>query len=253
VATSSPTTTTRTTTTSTSRPSSSRAGITVLHRCTQRAEGDLGSLAERGPDGPSDALVARRGAIVDRPWTWLRQVHGSRVVDVDVPGAHAGAEADAAVTTHPQAVLCILTADCAPIGFWSPNGAVRAVAHAGWKGLAEGVVEGTVAAMRAKGATDVRAVLGPCIHPSCYEFSPDDLDVIAGRLGEHVRGVTAGGAPALDLPEAVRRAIAAAGAELVDDHGVCTACDVDDLGRPRWFSHRARQDVGRQALVQWMP
>lgn len=194
--------------------------------------------------------MARRAALVPGPWSWLRQVHGARVVDVATPGEHAGAEADAAVTSHPAAVLCILTADCAPISFTSPEG-VRGVAHAGWKGLAEGVVAATVEAMRAKGATAVEAAVGPCIHPSCYEFSPSDLDDVARRLGDHVRATTATGRPALDLPGAVRTAIAEAGAVLVEDAGSCTACDVDAGGRHRWFSHRARREEERQALVQW--
>ena len=196
--------------------------------------------------------MARRRAIVDRPWTWLRQVHGARVVHVQEPGAHAGAEADAAVTTHDDVVLCILTADCAPIAFASPEG-VRGVAHAGWKGVADGVIAATVEAMRELGATDLRAALGPCIQPSCYEFSPADLDGVAARLGDHVRATTSAGRPALDLPGAVRRAIADAGVRLVEDADACTACDVDADGRPRWFSHRARRDEARQALVQWCP
>ena len=179
-------------------------------------------------------------------------MHGARVVDVTEPGGFAGAEADAAVTAHDGVVLCILTADCAPISFTSPEG-VRGVAHAGWRGLADGVIGATVEAMRAKGATTVAAALGPCIHPSCYEFSPSDLDEVARRLGDHVRATTTTGRPALDLPGAVRWAIADAGAELVEDAAVCTACDVDGQGTPRWFSHRSRQDEARQALVQWCP
>ena len=189
---------------------------------------------------------------MDRPWTWLRQVHGARVIDVGEPGAHAGAEADAAVTSDDDVVLCILTADCAPIAFTSPEG-VRGVAHAGWKGLAEGVIAATAEAMRARGATDIAAALGPCIHPACYEFSPADLDVVAGRLGDHVRSTTADGRPALDLPGAVRHAIADSGVRLVEDARTCTACDVTEDGQPRWFSHRARGDEARQALVQWCP
>ena len=179
-------------------------------------------------------------------------MHGANVVHAREPGEHAGAEADAAVTADERVVLCILTADCAPIAFTSPEG-VRGAAHAGWKGLAEGVVAATVDAMRALGASDIDAALGPCIHPSCYEFSPADLDVVAGRLGDHVRSTTADGRPALDLPGAVRRAIAEAGVRLVEDAAACTACAVDDDGAPRWFSHRARGDESRQALVQWCP
>ncbi len=219
-------------------------------RFTGRAEGDLGSLAERGPMGPSAAMEARRQAIASGPWTWLRQVHGAQVVTVTPPGDHAGAEPDAAVTAEGDAVLAILTADCAPISFRSVEG-IRGVAHAGWRGLADGVVEATVSALRALGATRIDAVVGPCIHPGCYEFSPDDLDAVASRLGNHVRATTAAGRPALDLPGAVRGALAAAGAVIVGGAGECTACDIDASGDPRWFSHRARGDEGRQALVSW--
>lgn len=196
-------------------------------------------------------MEARRRAIVDAPWTWLRQVHGSRVVDVSEPGAHAGAEADGAVTSHQGVVLCILTADCAPVSFTSAEG-VRGVAHAGWKGVADGVIGATVEAMRARGATEIDAALGPCIEPRCYEFSPADLDRVADRLGPHVRAVTRDGRAALDLPGAVRRAIEGTGARLVEDVASCTACARDAGGDFRWFSHRARQDDARQALVQWV-
>lgn len=194
--------------------------------------------------------MARRRALVDGEWTWLRQVHGADVAVVRAPGEHAGAEVDAAVTAHPDAVLCILTADCAPISFSSAEG-VRGVAHAGWKGLAAGVIATTVDTMRSLGAGEIEAVIGPCIEPACYEFSPGDLDEVAARLGDHVRSTTADGRPALDLPGAVRRAVTDAGAVLVGDGAECTACTVDAAGRPRYFSHRARGDGGRQALVQW--
>lgn len=220
-------------------------------RFTGRAEGDLGSLAERGPDGPSAALETRRRTIADGPWTWLRQVHGADVVVVTAPGEHAGAEADAAVTAHPDAVLAILTADCAPVAFTSPEG-VRGVAHAGWKGLADGVLGAAVRAIRDLGATRVEATVGPCIGAACYEFSPADLDDVARRLGDHVRGVTANGAPALDLPRAVRHELESSGVDRVVFDGGCTACGTDDAGAPRWFSHRARRDEARQALVSWV-
>lgn len=226
----------------------------ATQRCTitftGRAEGDLGSLAQRGPAGPSTVVEARRRAIAAGPWTWLRQVHGSRVVVVASPGEHAGAEADAAVTDHPDAVLAVFTADCAPVAFRSAEG-IRGVAHAGWRGLAAGVVDSTVEAMRQLGATSIEAVLGPCIHPECYEFGASDLDDVASRLGGHVRATTPDGRPALDLPAAVRHAVADAGAVLSDDGCRCTACDKEADGSPRWFSHRAGGDDERQALVSF--
>jgi YfiH family protein len=203
-------------------------------RWTGRAEGDL----RVGAEGSEE----RRRAVLDRPWTCLRQVHGDRVIVVDGPGAGAGEEADAAVTAHPGAALAVFTADCAPVALASPEGVIGAV-HAGWRGLTAGVVERAVEAMRALGATDVEAALGPCIHPCCYEFSAADLE----RFDPEVRGTTRDGAPALDLPAAVRLAVERSGARLVHDEDRCTAC------AEGWFSHRARGETERQAMVVWIP
>ena len=218
-------------------------GATVVF--SGRAEGDLGSARERGPAGPSAEVEGRRRALVDRPWTWLRQVHGAEVVVVGSPGDQAGAEADAAVTSHPGAALAVLTADCAPVAMASPEGVVAA-AHAGWRGLAAGVLERAADAMRRLGATEIQAALGPCIHAECYEFSAPDLDRVVAVLGDGARGTTARGAPALDLPAAVRAALVRAGVALVHDEHLCTACAAD-----RCFSHRARGEVERQATVVW--
>jgi copper oxidase (laccase) domain-containing protein len=98
--------------------------------------------------------------------------------------------------------------------------------------------------MRALGAAHVRATLGPCIRPECYEFGAADLDAVAAQLGDHVRGTTSWGTPALDVPAAVRASLASVGVELVDA-STCTACSPDH------WSHRAAGDVERQAVVVW--
>jgi YfiH family protein len=178
------------------------------------------------------------------PWTWLRQVHGARVVVVTEPGAHAGEEADAAVTATSGCVVAVQVADCAPIALVSDD--VVGVAHAGWRGLAAGVVPATVEAMRALGAGDIRAVVGPCIHPECYEFGAEDLDGVAAVLGDVVRATTATGAPALDLVAGVRAALNGAGVSEVEVVDTCTACSAEH------WSFRARGEPERQAVVAWM-
>ena len=140
--------------------------------------------------------------------------------------------------------LVVLTADCASIALGSPEGVTGAV-HAGWRGLVAGVVERAVEAMVALGATEVLGVLGPCIHPGCYGFSEPDLDRVSDRLGDRVRSRTSDGHPALDLPAAVSAALLAAGARPQAGIDVCTGCGGG------YFSHRARADTGRQALVVW--
>lgn len=182
---------------------------------------------------------------MDLPWTWLRQVHGDRVVTVDEPGEGAGEAADAAVTAATGAVLAVHTADCAPVALVADGGAV-AVAHTGWRGLADGVIPAAVAQLRVVAGGPVRALVGPLIGPECYSFGAADLDRIADRLGAGVVGRTAEGDPALDLPAGVRAALDAAGVDEITFVGGCTACG------PGAFSHRARADEGRQAVLAWI-
>lgn len=206
-------------------------------RCTSWTHGDMageGSRTER-----------HRRAVLDRPWTVLRQVHGARVVVVEEPGGESGTEADAAVTAHPEAALAVLSADCAPVAFSSPEGVVG-IAHAGWRGLRAGVVEATVQSMRRLGATRVEAVLGPCIHPCCYEFGGTDLDQMASRFGPGLRAVTRDGHPALDLTAGVASAVHLAGAALVGASPLCTGCS------GALWSWRNQQATRRQATVTWL-
>jgi polyphenol oxidase len=181
-------------------------------------------------------------------WTWLAQPHGSDVVTVTKVGEHRGAQADAAVTTINGATLVIRTADCAPILLTgsSEHGEVLGVAHAGWKGLAAGIVAATCASMRTLGAATVRAWLGPCIGPECYEFGDAALTEVSAAIGADLRGRTSWGTQSLDLAAGVAAACHAAGAEFAGmlPGWSCTACDVEQR-----FSHRARQDTGRLALI----
>lgn len=195
-------------------------------------------ITEVAPD-----VAARRQAVLDLPWTWLRQVHGAAVVVVHAPGEQAGSRADAAVTAERACALAVLTADCAPVAFASPEGVIAA-AHAGWSGLVGGVLQHTVEAMRALGATRISAVLGPCIGPECYEFGADDLERVARTVGQEVRARTVDSRPALDLAAGVRAVLTRDGVA-VDDRSVCTACT------PGYFSWRARREHQRQAMVVW--
>ena len=166
-------------------------------------------------------------------WVSLHQVHGAHVYLPDEAGptsARPAPKADAAVSAQSDAVLSVLTADCAPVALVAP-GVVGAV-HAGWRGVMAGVLEAAVAEIRRGSAGPITAVLGPCIHPECYEFSAADLEPIAARLGPEVAGETADGRLALDLPVAVALALSNAGVDDITDIGVCTACSPDH------FSHR---------------
>jgi YfiH family protein len=202
------------------------------------------------PSGLDPVVQQRRQAVVDRPWTWLHQVHGADVVDVARPGGAAGQTADAAVSVASGAAsgvaLAVLVADCAPVAFASPDGIIGA-AHAGWRGLLAGVIEETVAVMRGLGAGRVVAALGPCIHAECYQFGATQLDQLVARLGPDVRGRHRDGGPAFDVPAAVRAALTRADAELVWDAAICTSCSGEH------WSWRARRERQRQAMVVWKP
>jgi hypothetical protein len=186
------------------------------YRFTTRADGDARGRAE---------------------WATVSQVHGRTVVVADRPG-HLG-EADAIVTATPGVPIAVRVADCAPVALVADG--VVGVVHAGWRGILAGVIPAAMDVMRSLGATEITAVLGPCIHAECYEFDGPELDQLAARLGDTVRGTTSWGTPALDVPAAVR-------AQLPDvvDRSVCTACSADH------WSHRARGDVERQAVVAWI-
>ena len=205
---------------------------------TERSHGDLAI----GASGIDD----RRRQIVDAPWTWLRQVHGRNVVEVRHPGDRAGREADAAWTARCDAPVAVQVADCAPVALVSPGGLIG-VAHAGWRGLVAGVVEATIDAMRTGGAGELVAVLGPCIRPSAYEFGEPALAQVEKRLGPTVRSATERGTPALDVPAAVEVALGKRGVPLVAVLGGCTAAEAT-----RRWSHRARGDAERQAMVAWI-
>jgi polyphenol oxidase len=155
-----------------------------------------------------------------------RQVHGTRVV-VD---ADALQDADGQVTTERGVAAIVLVADCLPVALAGPDAV--GVVHAGWRGLAGGVLEAGVAAL---GAGPVAAAIGPGIGPCCYEVG-DDVRAVFGTEG-----------PTLDLKAVARARLEAAGVEEIHDCGLCTACDP-----ARFFSHRRDRGVtGRQAGLAW--
>lgn len=206
---------------------------------TDRRDGDFRA------DGDPRRREAVARAVVDLPWSWVRQVHGSDVVVIDRPGGGSGLDGDGLVTAVPGAVISVRGADCPVVGLVSAEGVI-AVAHAGWRGLVAGVLEATVAAMREEGATAVAALLGPCISAPHYAFGRADLDVVAARLGPTVRAHTGDGAPALDLVAAVRAALAPVGVTVDVSQHRCTASSAD------LYSHRARRDLGRQCAAMWL-
>jgi polyphenol oxidase len=153
-----------------------------------------------------------------------RQVHGTRVV-VDGQGIE---EADGQVISDPGVGAMVLVADCLPVALAGPERV--GVVHAGWRGLAAGVLEQGVAACRA-----LAAAIGPGIGPCCYE------------VGDDVRAVFGTSERTLDLKAIARARLEAAGVRDIHDCGLCTSCDAE-----RFFSHRRDRGLtGRQAGLAW--
>jgi YfiH family protein len=103
----------------------------------------------------------------------VHQVHSPDAVFADAPWTDKRPHADALVTKTKGLVLCVLTADCAPVLLADANAGMIAAAHAGWNGALGGVLEATVALMRKHGAQSIIAAIGPCIHQQSYEVGPE--------------------------------------------------------------------------------
>jgi YfiH family protein len=187
-----------------------------------------------------EAVMANRAALSNElglPLTYVRQVHGKRVVTVpeEAQSTPEIPEADGQATAMPRTGLLILAADCLPVAVAS-EGAV-AMLHAGWKGLAAGVIEEGVRALRALvGRGPVHAAIGPGAGPCCYEVGEE----VHAQFGTHGR--------TLDLKAIARDQLGEAGAETIHDVGLCTMCAPE-----LFFSHRRDRGVtGRQAGIAWL-
>ncbi|OZI74220.1 peptidoglycan editing factor PgeF [Bordetella genomosp. 12] len=232
----------------------------VAYFCTTRLGGvgtpphDTLNLGIRAGDDPEVVAENRRrlgGAVPGEP-RWLRQVHASTVHDADLPRPEGEIAADASVTTRPGQVLAVMVADCLPVLLADRDGRVLGAAHAGWRGLAGGVLENTLDLMRRKhpAAQGWRAWVGPGIGPAYFEVGADVLeafgapgDAEAGRFFQpHAEGKWLA-----DLPGLARLRLQRAGVQDVELSGLCTYAD-----RARFFSYRRDRETGRMALLAWL-
>ncbi|WP_293711636.1 peptidoglycan editing factor PgeF [Stenotrophomonas sp. UBA7606] len=185
---------------------------------------------------------------------WLRQVHSSDALRFDAPplaqGLEAEPTADASVTSVAGVVLAILTADCLPVMFAARDGSEVAAAHAGWGGLARGMLENTLAAMHTP-AEALVAWIGPAAGPALYEVGVDVREAFLAHssAAESHFVATRPGHWKVDLPGLARQRLVAAGMQAQAIHGgdLCTMADPQ-----RWFSHRRDRRSGRIATLVWM-
>ena len=180
---------------------------------------------------------------------WLHQVHGTHVHDFNpahVGGASAPTPtADAAITTLPNTVLAVLTADCLPVLFCNDAGTEVAAAHAGWRGLAGGILEATVQAMHSP-AESLLAWLGPAAGPQAYEVGAEVRDAFLAhdRRAASAFIETRAGHWLVDLYALARQRLADVGVHRVYGGGLCTISDPQ-----RFYSHRRDQRTGRMASI----
>jgi len=227
-----------------------RGGVSVAPYDDGQGGGGL-NLGVHVNDAPA-AVAANRARLRDllpaEP-AWLTQVHGKTVVDAaQVQGAP---EADASIATEAGTVCVIMTADCMPVLLADRQRRVVGAAHAGWRGLAAGVVEATVARMRDAGGTDLVAWLGPGIGPARFEVG-DDVRRAFARLGDQAQQAfvpleRTSGKYLADLPALARLALSAVGVTEVAGGGHCTMSESENF-----YSFRRDKITGRMATMIWI-
>lgn len=205
------------------------------------------NLGLRTGDDPHAVAANRarlRAALPQEP-KWLRQVHGSAVAHADALSGIL--EADASIARRAGTVCAVMIADCVPVLLTDRAGSVVAIAHAGWRGLAGGVIENTVSAL-ARDPGELLAYLGPGIGARAFEVGPDVRDAFLARDPEAGAAFAAyvPGKWLADLFLLARQRLRQAGIDSVHGGGLCTYSDA-----ARFFSYRRDQTTGRMAALIW--
>ncbi len=230
-------------------PAGVRAVMTTRRGGESRGAWAELNLATHVGDDPAAVAANRRRlrealALPAEP-AWLEQVHGAAVAVLPRVGAEP---ADAAVTFTPGAVCAVLVADCLPVFLAGRAGDRVGIAHAGWRGLAGGVIEATVAALDC-GPEALVAWLGPSIGPDAFEVGGEVREAFVGRDPGAAGAFRAGraGRYLADLPALARRRLAALGVRDVRGGGPCTHADA-----ARFYSYRRDGATGRMAALAWL-
>ncbi len=231
-------------------PAGVRAFVTT--RAGGVSEGEYGSMNLGLRSGDDPARVERNRAIVRSHLPaaprYLAQVHGAAVARVDRPGDGDAPRADAAVAATRGAVCCVLTADCLPLLLCDAAGTRVAAVHAGWRGMAAGVIEAAVAALEVP-ARELLAWMGPAIGPRAFEVGPEVRDAFEATdpgaceaFAPHRPGKYRA-----DLYALARRRLARCGVAGVHGGGFCTFHEPG-----RFFSYRREPRSGRMGAYVWI-
>ena len=184
------------------------------------------------------------------PPQWLQQVHGTEVIDAfSEPKIRAQnvPEADAVTTTHRGLPCVVMTADCLPVFFSDRNGNRVAVAHAGWRGLCNGILENTLA--RFTNPAEVMCWLGPAIGANAFEVGADVRDAFmkVDKSAASAFVAKANGKYYADIYELARQRLVKAGIGMISGGEMCTVSDSE-----RFYSYRREQTTGRMASIIWL-
>lgn len=228
-------------------PAQVRACVTTRGGGVSQSPYESYNLGDHVGDDPA-AVAENRRRLSDefgiQP-AWLKQVHGLVVADAD-PSVIA--EADASWTTTPGIACTVMTADCLPALFCDRAGTRVAAAHAGWRGLAGGVLEATLDTL-AVPADEVLVWLGPAIGPSAFEVGAEVREAFVTVHPETASAFVAGAQPGkymADIYALARIRLAARGVTAVYGGGECTVSDA------RFFSYRRNPHSGRFASLVWL-
>jgi YfiH family protein len=219
------------------------AGAYASLNCSLSGQDDREAVLE------NRARAARALSAVPEHLLGLSQVHGTTCVTASAPwAAGAGPRADAVVTNQPELALAIVTADCAPVLFVDPRTGIVGAAHAGWRGAVAGILESTVDAMVALGATraHIVAAIGPCIQAASYEVSADLRDAVLAHDPADALCFAAGKDDShwqFDLPRYSAMRLQRAGLTCVAQLASDTLAE-----EHRFFSHRRRTLAGGGAI-----
>jgi YfiH family protein len=228
-------------------PAGVKACVTTRAGGVSLAPFDSLNLGDHVDDSP-EAVAENRRRLTDHfsiEPAWLKQVHGIAVAHAD---PSLTATADASWTATPGIACTAMTADCLPALFCDRAGTRVAAAHAGWRGLAAGVLEATLDTL-AVPPEDVLVWLGPAIGPQAFEVGPEVRETFVEQLSEAAKAFVPSanaGKFMADIYELARLRLAARGVTAVYGGGFCTVTD------PRFFSYRRSPRTGRFASLIWL-
>jgi YfiH family protein len=234
-------------------PAPARVRAFVTTRDGGVSAGEYASMNLGLSSGDAGENVERNRAIVRAHLpgdpAWLAQVHGSSVADLDAARSDERPRADAAVTSRRGRVAVVLTADCMPLFLTDAKGTRVAVVHAGWRGMAAGVIENAVRAVAPDGA-QVHAWMGPSIGPRAFEVGPEVKEAFERADPAAASAFAPPHRPGkfmADLYALARQRLASVGVRSVHGGGFCTRDEPH-----RFFSYRREPKSGRMGAFIWI-